>query len=366
MYSKTGLIAFLWMFLICHSCWVFGQNLVQNPSFESYLNCPVTLGNLEKDIIDWQCPTLGSTDYFNGCSEAMGTPKNFNGEQNADFGVGYVGFYMYAPDDYREYVQAKLTSTLIKGETYTVSFYVSLAERSDFAVKEFGIRFSEFPVAVDTRKVLSNLHWSQLEGDTSTALEIGYSKFYSDEKDWILITDEFVANGTENYMVIGNFKDNRRTQKFQTKRNITKGSYYYLDMVSVHKQKDALDYVSKEKGKDYELEAVHVFKDVLFHFNKATLKKTVQQELDEVFSYLTANPSVQIKISGHTDDVGSEVFNQKLSLNRAKSVATFLSTKGVSEDRIRYEGFGSAKPVSTNKTKAGRLLNRRVEFVLIR
>ena len=343
----------------------FPQNIVQNPSFETYFNCPVTLGNLEKDLVDWQSPTLGSTDYFNGCSEAMGTPKNFNGEQNADFGVGYVGFYMYAPDDYREYVQGKLASTLLKGETYTISFYVSLAERSDFAVKKFGIRFSEFPVSVATKKVLSNRHWSQLAGDTSTALEIGYAQFYADEKDWILISDEFVANGTENYVVIGNFKDNRKTQRFQTQRNITKGSYYYLDMVSVHRQRDASEAISNEKATPYELDAVHVFKDVLFNFNKATLKERDQQELEDVFSYLTKNPSVNIKISGHTDAIGSEVFNQKLSLHRAKAVATFLVKRGIPEDRIRYEGFGSTQPVSTNKTKAGRLLNRRVEFVLL-
>ncbi|WP_419214027.1 OmpA family protein [Maribacter sp. X9] len=348
----------------CMSNLVFGQNLIRNPSFESFVHCPMKLGNLEKDVKDWQVPTLGSTDYFNGCSQAMGTPKNFNGEQPANFGIGYVGFYMLAPGDYREYLQAQLIGTLKKGEHYTVSFYVSLAERSDFAVKEFGIRFSEYPIKVETTKVLSAMHLSKLQGDTSNYVEIKYSKFYSDEKEWILLTQEFVANGTENYMIIGNFKDNKRTQRFQTQRRINKGSYYYLDMVSLHPTGSEKMNTSLAIT-DFELDSIHVFKDVLFNFNTSKLKRSNQKELQEVVLFLEKNPSIQIKISGHTDAIGSNNFNQKLSLNRAKTVAAYFMQNGISERRIQYEGFGSERPVATNKTKAGRLLNRRVEFVLV-
>ena len=143
------------------------QNLVKNPSFEHFVNCPQKLGNLDNDMVDWVTPTKGSTDYFNGCSQAMGTPKNFNGEQPANFGVGYVGFYFYAPEDYREYLEGVLNQKLIKDETYTVSFYVSLAERSDFAIKEFGVQFTEKPVKVDTRKTLSRRHLSKISGYVS-------------------------------------------------------------------------------------------------------------------------------------------------------------------------------------------------------
>lgn len=341
---------------------VFSQNLIQNPSFENYIECPVKLGNLEKDVEDWQIPTLGSTDYFNACSEAMGTPKNFNGEQPANFGTGYVGFYMLAPDNYREYVQGSLLTTLKKGEPYTVSFYVSLAEASDFAIKEFGIRFAEFPVKVETNKVLSAMHLSKLEGDTSNFIKINYSDFYDDEKKWILLSKEFIAKGTENFIIIGNFQNDKRTQKNQTKRNINKGSYYYLDMVAVFESRGTTDSVADVR---YQLDAVHVFKDVLFNFNRATLKKTDQTELRKVLLYLTKNPAMQIKIGGHTDAVGSASFNQELSLNRARTVAEFLMENGIEESRIHYQGFGSSLPVASNKTKAGRLRNRRVEFVLV-
>ncbi|MBT8206394.1 MAG: hypothetical protein KJO20_13565, partial [Eudoraea sp.] len=114
---KYGLILFATtIHLFCQS-----QNLVKNPSFEQFGECPVKLGNLDLDVIHWSAPTIGSTDYFHSCSNYMGTPKNFNGVQEADFGSGYAGLYLYAPDDYREYLQASLTETLVKGERYELS-----------------------------------------------------------------------------------------------------------------------------------------------------------------------------------------------------------------------------------------------------
>ena len=341
------------------------ENLVQNPSFENFVNCPQKLGNLENDVLHWKSPTMGSTDYFNGCSQAMGTPKNFNGEQPADFGVGYVGLYFYAPEDYREYVQASLVQTLQEGVRYKVSFFVSLAERSDFAIKEFGIQFTAHPVAVASRKVLSRMHLSKIRGDISNYFEIKYSNFYSDKKDWILVEKEFVANGTENYMIIGNFKNNKRTQKFRTKRNITQGSYYYLDMVTVETV-DGHSSTSKDKENKvvFELDKTNTFKNVLFDFDKTVLIPSSRKELKEIRNYLANNPSLKILIYGHTDAIGSKAYNVLLSENRAKAVAQYLIHKGIAPDRITYKGFGSAKPINENRTSAGRKTNRRVEFVI--
>lgn len=355
-----------YLFLFCGV--TVAQNLVHNPSFETFINCPKTLGNLEADLEDWQAPTNGSTDYFNGCSQAMGTPKNFNGEQPADFGVGYVGLYLYAPQDYREYIQAELKSTLKKGETYKVSFYVSLAERSDFAIKEFGIQFSENPIEVNTTKTLSRMHLSKVPGDVSNYFEIRYSDFYSDEKDWVLVEQEFVANGTENYVIIGNFKSNKRTQKFATKRNSTRGSYYYLDMVSITTLEDrsnVLVNIDGNKQSDtFEVDRTNVFSDVLFDFDAFELLSTAEKELERVHRFLIQNPDFRIAISGHTDAKGSNTYNMQLSEKRALAVSEYLIANGISQDRISAKGFGSTKPVSTNNTSTGRKKNRRVEFVI--
>lgn len=347
------------------------QNLIRNPSFETLINCPVTLGNFNDDVKDWETPTMGSTDYFNGCSQAMGTPKNFNGEQPADFGVGYVGLYFYAPEDYREYIQARLNVTLRKGERYKVSFYVSLAERSDFAIKEFGIQFAENPVKVESRKVLSRMHLSKVSGDVSNYFEIKYSDFYSDKEDWVLVEKEFVAKGTENYMIIGNFKNNKRTQKFKTKRNSTQGSYYYLDMVSLESTSN-LDLIVRNVESDsltksensFEVDKTNTFKNVLFDFDAYELLSSAEKELNQIQKHLSRNPNLKIKISGHTDAIGSNIYNKVLSKKRAKAVSQYLIDSGISKDRISSLGYGSDKPVSENKTDEGRGKNRRVEFVI--
>lgn len=341
------------------------QNLIKNPSFENYIQCPQTLGNLKKDLVDWNVPTLGSTDYFNGCSQAMGTPKNFNGEQPADFGVGYVGLYLYAPNDYREYLQGRLSNTLKKDEVYRLSFYVSLAERSDFAIREFGICFSEVPIKVQTTKTLSKMHLSKVSGEVSNYLEIKYSDFYSDEKEWVKVEIEFVAKGTENYLVIGNFKDNKRTRRFKTKRSGTKGSYYYLDMVSLYAPLSDNDIEDASEAKTFELNKEHTFKNVLFNFDDYNLLPSAVDELKGILRYLTLNTDLRINIFGHTDNIGNEAYNLALSQKRARAVAAYLIDKGILKERISYEGLGSSQPISTNKTAMGRHKNRRVAFVIM-
>lgn len=318
---------------------------------------------MDNDVLDWITPTEGSTDYFNGCSTVMGTPKNFNGEQPANFGVGYVGFYFYAPDDYREYIQASLTTTLIKDEAYRVSFYVSLAERSDFAIKQLGVQFMEYPVRVATKRTLSRKHLSKIAGDKSNYFEIRYDDFYSDKKDWVLVEKEFKAKGTENYMIIGNFNNNQRTQKIRIKRNVTKGSYYYVDMVSVTAV-NSIKNPSKERKSEmtFELDSIHIFKNVLFSFDAFELKPSSKKELDEIHDYLVLNNRLKIQVSGHTDAIGDEKYNIKLSENRAKAVVRYLVDKGIDRSRVFYQGFGSKKPILGNKTTIGRKGNRRVEF----
>ena len=347
--------AFICAVLCCLGT-AWSQNLVKNPSFEDFSICPEALGNLSTDVDFWSAPTLGSTDYFNGCSVAMGTPENFNGKQPADFGQGYAGLYLYAPEDYREYLQAELKTPLVKGKTYQVSFYVSLAERSDFAIKEFGLLFCNNKINLDTRKTFSKKHWYKIKGNTYSYLEIGYTNFYSDTKDWLLVHTQFEAKGNEKYLIIGNFKSNKRTRLFRTKRNAKQGAYYYLDEVVVK------DMALTEST--FALDETHTFKNLLFAFDKADLVGRSIAEIDRVYSYLKSNPKLQITINGHTDSMGTNTYNKTLSANRAKAVANYLISLGLSQERVKWKGHGGSIPVADNTSKSGREQNRRVEFLI--
>jgi OOP family OmpA-OmpF porin len=102
--------------------------------------------------------------------------------------------------------------------------------------------------------------------------------------------------------------------------------------------------------------------DTYFDFNKAVLKPEGKQKVDEVVSELKANPSIRVLVEGHTDSIGSEAYNQKLSERRAAAVADYMESRGVEASRITTKGWGKTKPVASNKTKEGRAQNRRVEI----
>lgn len=111
-----------------------------------------------------------------------------------------------------------------------------------------------------------------------------------------------------------------------------------------------------EKGKKV------VLKGVNFEFNKATLTNESETILTMAYNALVANPDVQIEISGHTDNVGSQQYNQALSLKRAQAVKNWLVKKGIASNRMKTVGRGQNEPMSSNETDEGRAENRRIEF----
>lgn len=106
--------------------------------------------------------------------------------------------------------------------------------------------------------------------------------------------------------------------------------------------------------------------NIFFDFNKATLKEESFPELDRVIAFLKDNKNMQIEINGHTDNVGGDDYNLKLSDDRSKSVYDYLMSKGIDGARLKYKGYGETKPVSTNDTEEGKAMNRRVEFVILK
>ncbi|MGH9843107.1 MAG: OmpA family protein, partial [Blastocatellia bacterium] len=106
--------------------------------------------------------------------------------------------------------------------------------------------------------------------------------------------------------------------------------------------------------------------DVLFDTGKATLKPTAKEKLSKLAGILLGYPgALMLEIEGHTDSVGSDELNNKLSQNRAESVRDYLTGAGVKAERVKaVRGFGKTKPISTNDTAAGRQMNRRVEVVI--
>ena len=105
---------------------------------------------------------------------------------------------------------------------------------------------------------------------------------------------------------------------------------------------------------------------VLFDFDSATLTPEANDLLAQISNRLTDGAVISVLVKGHTDSVGSDAYNEKLSKRRADSVAAFLVSQGVAADKIKTEGLGESQPVADNATDAGRAQNRRVEIVVDR
>lgn len=264
------------------------QNLVLNPSFERQVDdrCLVYLGGFNKTIADWSIPNMGSTDFFDNCSDDMGS-KNYNGYQKPKSGNTYAGIYVFTDKNYREYVQGQLSETLIKDETYKMTFYLSLADKSSFAIKDIEVLFTEEKLnpcyksnsceKVIKPKVATDKQF-KIYSDNSDI-------FFADKRSWKAYTFHFKAQGYENFFSIGNFNRNNKTK---TKRGLSSSpylfSYYYIDEVSVESlnkvsaSEQAIEIIQKEEPK-IQTNKTYTFKNVLFDFDKSELLETSKNEL---------------------------------------------------------------------------------------
>ena len=105
--------------------------------------------------------------------------------------------------------------------------------------------------------------------------------------------------------------------------------------------------------------------DAFFDFDKAVLKPEGKAKLDDLTSKVKGINLEVIIAVGHTDSVGTDAYNQKLSVKRAEAVKAYLVSKGIETNRVYTEGKGEAQPVADNKTKEGRAKNRRVEIEVV-
>ena len=129
---------------------------------------------------------------------------------------------------------------------------------------------------------------------------------------------------------------------------------------------DAMVVELKDTRVQVEGDTVKILQKVQFDTGRATIKEASHPLLDEVANVLLLNPQiVRVEIGGHTDDVGTDETNKKLSQRRAQAVRDYLIDAGVKKSRLVAEGYGSTMPIESNDTEAGRSANRRVQFEIL-
>ena len=121
--------------------------------------------------------------------------------------------------------------------------------------------------------------------------------------------------------------------------------------------------------KDAEVKAVETGKvcdlrDIYYETNDFSLTQESKMLLALFVEFLKENPTVKVEIQGHTDNIGRDEDNLRLSENRAKSVYEYVIAQGISANRLRYKGYGESNPIASNNTEAGRAKNRRTVFLI--
>lgn len=143
-----------------------------------------------------------------------------------------------------------------------------------------------------------------------------------------------------------------------------KGYLYYSKLFELSKEKSDSTYIINIQLQPIAINRIKSFTNVQFEINSFALKPISIVELDKLIQFLNENPTLQVEINGHTDNIGKEEDNLKLSTNRAKAVVDYLISNNIASTRLLYKGLGSTKPIADNNTEEGRSKNRRTEFVI--
>lgn len=388
----------------CDSFSLSEENLLADPSFECYSDCPSNVNTTKLYQLDHWDQTAGTPDYYNSCSIIMSTPNNIMGNEDARTGFGYVGMYLFDQGNYREFLTAPLTEPLEKERWYVIKLYAALSENSGLATDAFEFLLTDkFPSfssidSADVRDIDPNdtaairkLELEILEKDSSTLSKlrpqvINEPGNFADRYTWKKICGMYLAEGGERFITMGNFNTDKGTDLKVINNKAGGFSYYFIDDFTIEPLNDSnmtecgagVPIVAEEE----ELTTTRYFQDLdlpellndepfsfrgfYFEFDKYDILDTNYFFLDSLVELLIENPDLDLEVEGHTDDVGSKSYNEKLSKNRALAVVNYLIASGVDKKRIKYSYFGATRAIGTNATPEGRQLNRRCEFLLKR
>jgi hypothetical protein len=191
-----------------------------------YNACPPSLAFISYATF-WSQPTDGTPDFFHACTNPLSiihVPNTIFGFQIPHSGLGYAGFALYrpAPATYMEYIETGLSSPLVAGMTYDISFYVSLADESNWAIDQIGAYLSVG--AVGPVPIL---------GPLSLVPQITNSpgNHITNKNLWTLVTGSYTALGGEDHIVIGNF--DAGTTVVPVSGGTINDAYYFIDDISV-------------------------------------------------------------------------------------------------------------------------------------
>jgi outer membrane protein OmpA-like peptidoglycan-associated protein len=264
--------------------------------------------------------------------------------------------------DYREYLHCKLNEPLIRDSVYYIQFRYKLSSYSKFSADRIGLLLSD---------TLKNYNHDEPIRVDPTFSFIKDSAINTETGAWEIAAAEYTARGNEQFLTIGNFADNVTTKFYriqfrpESQPMLASSAYYYIDDVSVtprFKTSQAGELLPVFAGEEPTLNKIYVLENIRFAFNSYDLLPVSHEELNRILTYLSRHPGFNVRLSGHTDNVGNSEYNRLLSSYRAQAVASYLIAGGINKSRIDTFGFGETKPLSSGDDTVSQAMNRRVEI----
>tara|TARA_B100000809_G_scaffold266671_1_gene330632 strand:- start:5364 stop:6401 length:1038 start_codon:yes stop_codon:yes gene_type:complete len=341
------LLAFTLPFLMAISNPIEAQNLIPNAGFEYNSQCPSGSNHNVSIAMGWSNATSATPEYYHVCGTgSYQIPKTKYKNLSPFDGSAYIGLY-FSPSN-MEYIQTRLKQPLESGVEYKVSLYVIASDTFNYLTSDIGFYFSKERLHSERKSPLRNIKPQVISEK---------NKIFSPNK-WTEVSGIFIAKGGENFVTIGSFRKSPKKQLINEQNYGNKASYVYIDNVSTVAIQNHL-FKNTEEGEIINLDYVY------FRINEAELLNASHHELNKLLKILESKKTIKIEIIGHTDNIGTEEGNLKLSKKRAYAVAKYLIQSGIPRDRILYRGEGSQSPKRNNNSVKDRQLNRRVEIRVI-
>jgi len=358
-------------------------NLVPNSGFEdTNIKKLRSYGQMEDVSKDWFSATEVKADvYGDGAKgDKIGIPTNDYGTQEPAAGLCYAGFRAYSKDPrmQRSYLEVKLPQMLDRDVMYCVSFDISLADLSRYAVNDIG-------VVVSDRKIEQpNLGDMILQPDVKQKT----NKVFQFAEGWEKFCGTFVGTGQEEYIVIGCFgsRSDMSIEKVKRPMGLTgpqlSHAYYYIDNVEIieiqaksqcvcsaveERDMDLVYGSSSVQDEDMtDVEKINA-SAIYYAFLKRTPTGSGKQTVADIATILKANPSMRINIVGHCDDdeASEGKINARYKMigkNRGDQIRRMLEAAGVPATQFSVSDIGAQDPANSRDTDISRAQNRRVTF----
>ncbi|MBP6828914.1 MAG: OmpA family protein [Saprospiraceae bacterium] len=367
-------ILILLLLCFCSYC-LPAQNLFANPDFEDVNVCTEFLATCAPEA--WKEANYTRMVYLHGGNKG-----------------GKAGFVLSNVWRIRTYLFTELLCPLKAGEQYNISFDLNLR----------GAEFKPFGIYLSAENLSGRFDAKAVQPAIIFTGQNGPKKLK--KMDWMPFKGVFTAEGGEHFFYLGYFET-----AIPGKEGTDWMQIVYLDNFRLVPQNKEIALCPEAEAKRAELYAddwrhmgfpdgqppvdstirpeTDVFEElpaqveevravpaaprqpdtlvlagVCFDFDKSTLNEHYAAVTDSLTDKIAARNPEKIIISGHTDNIGTDEFNLKLSLARAHTIEQVLIQKGVNAEQITCEGLGESRPVATNDTESGRAANRRIELVI--